>query len=208
MNRVGMLEMRQTLVACAFAAIVFAVNASGSLMGAQRFVIDPAHTEVSFEVAHLMISTVHGSFKAFSGGFEFDEKTGDLKDVSVTIDAATIDTREQKRDDHLRSPDFFDVKAHKDITFKDVKVLEKKDGKPVKIVGQLTMRGVTKSVELASEYKGSVEDPWGNKKMAFVLTGAIERKDFGLNWNKAMDKGGFLVGDRVTIKIVGEAGVK
>lgn len=166
--------------------------------------LDTTHSEVGFNVKHLMIANVKGRFPKFEGTFQFDDAKGELSDVDVKIEAASVNTNEPKRDEHLQSPDFFDTKNNPHITFKSEKV-ESKKGKPSKVHGTLTMRGVAKKVALDVDYKGMVKDAWGNDKLVFVATTKINRKDFGVSWNKALDKGGVAVGDEVTITIDGQA---
>lgn len=170
---------------------------------AAPYKLDTAHTDVGFSIQHLMISNVKGAFKDFSGSFDFDEAKGEVKKISVEIKAASIDTRNGKRDDHLRSADFFDVEKHPVITFKAdaVKVKEKK---AEKIKGMLTMHGVSKEVTLDLTYSGKNPDPMGTMHMGFELKGKINRKDFGLAWNKALEKGGVVVGEEVMLDISGE----
>lgn len=180
------------------------VTAAASMSFAANYTLDPAHSEVGFSVRHLMISNVKGKFNKYDGKFSYDEKSGKLSGVEVNIDPKSIDTNDDKRDEHLRSPDFFDTAKYAKITFKGDKV-EAKDGKPVKITGTLTMRGVTKPVTLDIDYRGAITDAWGNEKVGFGLTGKINRKDWGVSWNKALDKGGVTVGDDVAINIEAEA---
>lgn len=185
----------------AFIAVSFLVVGSAQ---AASYKLDPSHSTVGFSVRHLVVSKVKGHFGKFEGSFEFDEKKMEVSKVDVKIDAASIDTAEAKRDEHLNSPDFFDTKKFPEITFKADKASVKKD-KPTKISGTLTMRGVSKPVTLDLTYGGSVVDPWGNEKVGFSMSGKIDRKDFGLTWNKSLDKGGVAVSDEVMLEIEGEA---
>lgn len=166
--------------------------------------LDTTHSEVGFNVKHLMIANVKGRFPKFEGTFQFDDAKGELSDLDVKIEAASVNTNEPKRDEHLQSPDFFDTKNNPNITFKSEKV-ESKKGKPSKVHGTLTLRGVAKKVALDVDYKGMVKDAWGNDKVVFVATTKINRKDFGVSWNKTLDKGGVAVSDEVTITIDGQA---
>ncbi|MFP4332111.1 MAG: YceI family protein [Campylobacterales bacterium] len=184
----------------------FVILAMLSVFGfAKEFSVDQSHTSVGFSVTHLMISEVDGNFKEFSGDFDFDPKTDSFKSLSATIDASSIDTSNEKRDAHLRDPDFFDVKKYPDITFKMLSY--KADGDKGTMVGELTIKDVTKEVTLETNIKGTAIDPWGNERVGFELEGEIDRKEFGLNWNKALETGGVLVGDTVelSIKIQGKA---
>jgi len=162
--------------------------------------IDAAHSEVGFAVKHLMISTVRGRFAAVSGTIEFGE--GDYTDASVdvTIDAASIDTREEKRDAHLRSADFFDVEQFPTLTFKSRRVQGIK-GDAFQLVGDLTIRDITREVVLDVEVEGFQRDPWGNQKAGFSASTKVNRKDFGLTWNAALETGGVLVADEIKISL-------
>ncbi|MBI3185972.1 MAG: polyisoprenoid-binding protein [Myxococcales bacterium] len=169
--------------------------------------IDSSHTQSSFVVKHLMVANVRGEFGQTTGAIEIDDKDITKSTVEATIDATTVNTREPKRDAHLKSADFFEVDKHPRITFKSKKVT--KGGKDkLKVVGELTIRGVTKDVTLDVSTSGEVKDPWGNVKRAFTATGKINRKDFGLVWNKPLETGGLLVGEEVDIQIDVEAGKK
>jgi polyisoprenoid-binding protein YceI len=161
--------------------------------------IDASHTSVGFTVRHL-ISKVRGTFRAFSGTIDLDEQDVRRSSVRVEIDAASVDTREPKRDAHLRSPDFFDVEQHPKLTFVSTQVLAE-DGKVTQVIGDLTIHGVTRQVTLDVEDLGRARDPWGNEKLAFEARTQINRKDFGLGWNAVLETGGFLVGDKVEIDL-------
>lgn len=159
--------------------------------------IDPAHTSVDFAVKHLMISTVRGRFGSVSGTLT---GLGKSPALSVSIDAASIDTRVAQRDEHLRSADFFDVANHPTITFTSRRV----EGQPTrsfKLIGDLTIRGVTREVALDVEYQGGGKDPWGNQRMGFSASGKLDRKEFGLTWNQVLEAGGLTVGDEVKFTI-------
>jgi polyisoprenoid-binding protein YceI len=162
--------------------------------------IDAAHSQVGFAVKHLMISTVRGRFGAVSGTVTFPE--GDYADgqVDVTIDAASIDTREDKRDAHLRSADFFDVEKFPALTFKSRRVQDV-NGETFQLVGDLTIKDVTREVVLDVEVEGFQKDPWGNQKAGFSASTRVNRKDFGLTWNQALETGGLLVGDEIKISL-------
>ncbi|MFS4458174.1 YceI family protein [Bdellovibrio sp. HCB2-146] len=184
-----------------FASVVLATSAL-----AAKYEIDPAHTNVMFTAPHLVVSKVKGRFDKFNGSFEFDEKTMQLSDIQVTIKTDSINTNEKDRDKHMRSPDFFDSAKYPDMTFKSKKVHYDKD-KPDKVDGDLTIRGVTKPVTLDVDYNGAVTDAWGNRVVTFEAETKVNRKDFGMIWNKALDKGGVTVGDEIKIEIEGEAKV-
>jgi polyisoprenoid-binding protein YceI len=177
---------------------------SSALAGATTYKMDPVHSVVGFSVKHLVVSKVKGRFNKFEGSFNFDEKNMEASKIEIKIDPASVDTNDKKRDEHLMSPDFFDVKKNPEMKFVADKVVVKKD-QAVKLAGQLTMRGVTKPVTLDLTYGGSVTDPMGNEKVGFTISGTINRKDWGVNWNKTLDKGGLTVSDDVMIEIDGEA---
>lgn len=162
--------------------------------------IDPAHSEVNFVVRHMMISNVRGRFESFTGIVEFDPEKPANATVEVQIEAASINTREEKRDNHLRSADFFDSDNHPHLTFKS-KHIEVLDDHSGRIIGDLTMRGLTREVVLDTEFNGMSQSPWGFTSAGFSATTSINRKDWGLTWNMALETGGFLVGDEITIHI-------
>ncbi|HLK04627.1 MAG TPA: YceI family protein [Candidatus Acidoferrum sp.] len=163
--------------------------------------IDPQHTAAQFAVKHLMISTVRGEFKGVTGMVVWDDKDVTKSTVDVTIDAKTVNTGEEKRDQHLKSPDFFDVEKFPTITFKSKKVEADGAGK-LKITGDLTIHGVTKEAVLDVEGPTApVTDPWKNTRVAATATTKVNRQDFGVKWNANMDGGGVVVGDAVTITI-------
>jgi polyisoprenoid-binding protein YceI len=162
--------------------------------------IDSAHSEVTFSVRHMMISTVRGRFNTVNGTVEFDETTPSNSSVNVEIDVTSIDTREKQRDEHLRSADFLDAATYPTITFvsKRVDPIDESHGK---ITGDLTIHGVTREVVLDTEYAGQAKSPWGTTSAGFSAKTEINRKDFGLEYNAALETGGVLVGDKVKIEI-------
>lgn len=162
--------------------------------------IDSAHSHVQFSVRHMMISTVRGRFNEFSGTVAFDEGSPTSSTVDVTIDVASIDTREQQRDEHLRSPDFFDAANFPNMTFKS-KRIEQADDNNGRLIGDLTIKDITKEVALDVEYAGQAQSPWGTTNAGFSASGSIDRKEFGLTWNQALETGGILVGDKIKIDI-------
>ena len=166
----------------------------------QLWTIDPAHTEVGFGVRHLMISTVKGRFADVKGVVEFAD--GAEPKLDVTIGVASLDTREDKRDAHLRSPDFFDAEKYPEIRFVITKTVRTDGGWT--ITGNLTMHGVTKPVTLAATEEGIGRDPWGNERMGFSAHGKLDRREFGLTWNAALETGGVLVGDDIKLNIEAE----
>jgi polyisoprenoid-binding protein YceI len=171
------------------------------MASASTWDIDPAHSNVEFSVRHLMVSTVKGNFLKVSGFVELDEQSIAKSRVEVTIDTASIDTREPKRDAHLRSPDFFDVAKYPTITFKSTKVEKAGSGK-LKVTGDLTLHGVSKPVVLMVEGpSAAIKDPFGRTVRGAMATGRINRKDWGITWNKALDTGGMMVSDEVKLDI-------
>lgn len=163
--------------------------------------IDPAHTAVEFKVRHLMVSWVKGVFTNVSGTVEINESDMSASNVKIQVETASINTNNGKRDDHLRSPDFFDVSTYPVMVFVSKKVVVS-ENIPVKIIGDLTIRDVTKEVELdVEEFSGTVTDPWGNTRRGATAETEINRKDFGLTWNKALEAGGVVVGDEVRISL-------
>ena len=162
--------------------------------------IDPAHSHIAFSARHLMISKVRGRFENFSGTINFDENSPTASTVNVEIDAASINTREQQRDDHLRSPDFLDAANHPTLTFQS-KRIEQTGGDNGRLVGDLTIRGVTREVALDVEYAGQAKSPWGTTSAGFSGSTTINRRDWGLEWNQALETGGVLVGDKIKIDI-------
>jgi polyisoprenoid-binding protein YceI len=164
------------------------------------WVIDPSHSEVAFSVRHMMLTKARGSFDRFSGTVEFDEQNPANSSVNVEIEADSIDTRDEKRDGHLKSPDFLDVANYPTLSFVSKKVVAVSDTHG-KIIGDLTIRGVTNEVVLDTEYNGQSKSPWGTTSAGFSATTKISRQDWGLTWNVGLETGGVLVGDEVTITI-------
>jgi polyisoprenoid-binding protein YceI len=180
------------------------ISATGA-QAAASWTLDSTHTSVQFAVRHLMVSTVRGDFTKVSGTVVGDEAEPTSAVVEASIDAASVDTRVAKRDEHLRSPDFLDVAKFPTITFKSTKVEKAGDG-AFKVTGDLTLHGVTKSVVLdVTEVTPPVKDPWGNLRAGAHATAKINRKDFGLTWNNVLEAGGVAVGDEVAITVDVEA---
>lgn len=162
--------------------------------------IDPSHSSASFSIKHMMIAKVHGGFEKLSGKLTYDPSWPAKSNIEVAIEAASINSREEKRDAHLKSADFFDVEKYPQITFKSQSFEKAEDG--IKVVGDLTIHGVTKQVTLNMESPSEeIKDPWGNTKIAVSGSTKIKRKDFGLTWNAALEAGGVLVGDDVSITL-------
>jgi polyisoprenoid-binding protein YceI len=162
--------------------------------------IDNAHSDVSFSVRHMMFAKVRGHFTKWSANLAFDPAKPAGSSVEVSIDAASIDTREPQRDGHLRSADFLDAENFPKITFKSRKVETTGSGH-YKVTGDLAIRGVTREVLLDVEEGGRGKDPWGNERVAFLAKTTINRADFGLKWNQALEAGGVLVGEKVEVEI-------
>lgn len=159
---------------------------------------DPAHTSIGFVVKHLMAAKVRGGFKSFTGTIDQGEDSASTS-ARVSIDTASIDTGAQDRDNHLRSGDFFDVENHPTITFESTRISG--GGTDYTVEGDLTIKGTTKPVRIDMTYGGLMADPWGNEKAIFSGTTSINREDFGLTWNQALETGGWLVGKKVDIEL-------
>ncbi|MCA9952263.1 MAG: YceI family protein [Anaerolineales bacterium] len=162
--------------------------------------IDPAHSSIQFTVRHMMISKVRGNFEKFSGTIDFTEENPANSTVSVEIDAASINTREEQRDGHLKSPDFLNVAEFPTLTFKSTRV-EPSSSDEGKLIGDLTIRDITKEVVLDVEYVGKAKSPWGTTSAGFSGSTTINRTDWGLTWNQTLETGGILVGDKIKIDI-------
>jgi polyisoprenoid-binding protein YceI len=168
--------------------------------------IDPSHSSATFKVRHLMVSNVRGELGRITGQVVLDETDPTRSLVEATIDATAINTRDEKRDAHLRSPDFLDVQAHPTITFRSTRVQAGKAGHLL-VTGDLTIRGITREYTLDVEpLSPEIRDPWGNDKRGVTATTRINRKDFDVSWNAALDGGGLLVGDEVSVTLEVELG--
>ena len=169
--------------------------------------IDPAHTTIEFAVKHMMFTTVRGRFKKFSGTIRVDEQNPDKSGVEVEIDAASIDTGEPDRDAHLRSADFLDADQHPKIVFRSKRVegAMKKAGDRFKVAGELEIRGQALPVTLDTTFEGIGQDPWGKQRAGFSARTEIDRREWGLRWNQALEAGGVLVGHAVKIEIEAQA---
>lgn len=161
--------------------------------------LDPTHSEAQFKVKHLVISTVTGTFKSFEGSFESDSEDFEGAAISFSLDTNSIDTNQEQRDGHLKSGDFFDVENYPKITFKSTSFTKTK-GDDYKLVGDLTIKDVTKSVELEVELGGIAVDPYGNTKAGFEVSGKINRKDFGLTWSAITEAGAVVVGEDIKLQ--------
>ncbi|MBI4971822.1 MAG: polyisoprenoid-binding protein [Candidatus Omnitrophica bacterium] len=185
------------------ALTMISVGLLANTVWADTFKVDPDHSTVGFKIRHLL-GNVNGTFDQFEGTIDYDPAQPELSKTSGTIQTASINTRVSKRDDHLRGGDFFDVEKFPQIAFTSTKVLESTP-EGGKLEGVLMIHGVEKPVVLNVEIHGIANDPWGHTRAAFTATTKINRQDFGLTWNKAVEAGKFLVGDEVTITIEAEA---
>jgi len=186
-----------------FAALAVAVALASPALAADTYQFDKAHTTVGFQVRHIF-TMLGGKFQDFSGTIKVDRAKPESSSVEFTIQAASIFTNEPKRDEHLKSPDFFDVASHPTITFKSTSVKPGANN-VYQVTGDLTMRGVTKSITIPVTFLGEGKDPWGNEKIGFETSTTLNRKDYGINWNKTLDQGGVLVGDEVKVQVSVEA---
>lgn len=166
-------------------------------MSARTYQVDKSHSEATFQVRHLL-TKVRGHFTDLDGTITLDEQNPTQSEVHVTIQAASIDTNEPSRDTHLRSPDFFSTEQFPTLSFKSVSVTPN-GGNAFVVNGDLTIHGVTRRIDVPVSFLGKANDPWGNEKVGFETEFAINRKDYGLNWNAALETGGFLVGDEVKV---------
>jgi len=169
---------------------------------AQTFKIDPVHSSVGFSIRHL-VSNVKGRFTDFSGTIVYDPKKIENSSVNVTIKTTSIDTDNENRDNHLRSPDFFDAEKNPEITFQSTRVVKK--GKKLLMQGTLNLHGVEKSVSFPFQILGTMKDPKGNARAGFEAELSLNRKDFGITWNRTLDQGGLLLGEEVKIMLAVEA---
>lgn len=186
------------------AVVLFLASAAAPSPRAAQYKIDTSHSEVDFKVKHLTISWVKGSFQEFSGSFDLPDEGYEGASVEAVIKVASVDTGTERRDNHLRSADFFDVANYPDMTFKS-KAVTDISGDTFKVVGDLTLRGTTKEVVLDVELTGKVKDPWGNDRVAFTAQTAINRQDFGVKWSQVLEAGGLVVSDEVQIMLEIEA---
>lgn len=187
--------MKASLLLALLPTLIIPATASAS-----NWTVDVSHSRVAFSVRHLMVSNTRGHFAKFEGTVTLDDKDVTKSQVTVSIDAASIDTDDQKRDEHLKSPDFFNVAEHGKLTFESTAIKKTKNG--LKITGKLTIKGVTKTVTLDAEGGlAPVSDPWGNSRLGFAASTKINRSDFGLTWNKTLEAGGVVVGEQVRIDL-------
>jgi len=166
--------------------------------------IDPTHSIAEFAVKHVVVTTVKGRFRDLEGTIEIDEAQPENSSVEAKIAVASVDTNVEDRDKHLRSDDFFNAEQFPYLTFRSTRI-ERLGEERFKLIGELTIRDVTKEVDLDGEYEGQIADPWGNQRAAFTATTQISRKEFGIRWNQALETGGAVVGDNVKITLHLEA---
>ncbi len=182
------------------AALTFATLQAPALARAATFDIDSSHSSAGFSVRHLAVSNVRGEFGKVTGTVDYDEKDVSKTKIDALIDVSSVNTREPKRDEHLKSPDFFDVAQYPTMTFKSKKV--EKGSKGLKVSGDLTLHGVTRAVVLDVEGPTKeVKDPWGNTRVGASVTTKINRKDYGISFNKTLDSGGLMLGEDVAVAI-------
>lgn len=167
-------------------------------MSTTKWVVDPTHSEIGFKIKHLMITNVSGKFTGFEAEVQTEGEDFATAQINATIETASINTSNLQRDEHLRNSDFFEVEKYPEIVFTSTKV-EKIDNDNFILHGNLTLKGVTKPVKLNVEYNGTNKDPWGNQKAGFVITGKVNRSEFGLNFNAALETGGLVLGEEVRI---------
>lgn len=165
-------------------------------MKTTKWVIDPTHSEITFKVKHLMISNVKGEFRTFQANIDSEDFTNSI--ISAHIDTSSISTNNNDRDTHLKSLDFFEVEKYPEITFVSTSLKKVKDDE-FQLVGDITIKGITKEITLDTEFGGFMKDPYGNEKAGFSINGKLNRKDFGLNWNAALEAGGVMVGNEIKI---------
>lgn len=174
--------------------------ATPTTTGITTWSVDPAHSLVEFAVKHLMISTVKGRFGEVKGTITHNESQPTQSTVQIEISTASVDTRAEQRDAHLRSPDFFDVERYPTMKFTSKRIEGDVKGE-FKLIGDLTIRDQTREITLDAEFQGRGKDPWGGDRMGFEATGKVNRKEFGLSWNQALEAGGWLLGDDIKMTI-------
>ena len=180
-----------------------AVETAPAIGGKTTWKLDPSHTLVEFSAKHLMITTVKGRFTDVEGFIHADDKDIKNSSVEATLKAATIDTRTEQRDNHLRSADFLEVEKYPEIKFRSTRIEGSKQ--EFKLTGDLTIRGVTRPITLDVTFEGQTKDPWGGERIGFSASGKIDRRDFGLTWNVMLEAGGLTVGNDIKINIEVEA---
>jgi len=195
--------MRFRTLLATFAVLAASAAFAATAMAADKYSADPSHSSIGFAVKHMVVSKVKGYFNDYTVEIVYDDKDITKSSVVVAIKSASIDTKQAKRDDHLRSPDFFDAAKFPEITFKSKRI--EKSGEGYAAVGDLTMRGVTKEITLPFTIAGVVTDPYGNTRLGLSGGTKINRQDYGVSWSKSLDNGGLVVSDDVEIEIEIEA---
>ena len=191
-------------VTAAFLAVL-ALAFTSEALAADKYMLDKAHTNVGFSVKHMVITSVKGNFHDFDGYMMFDETDPTKISAKGTIQVASIDTGNEKRDDHLRSEEFFHAEKYPEIVFESKRVYKPEDGDGYVMVGDITIRGVTKEIEVPFEIVGTVTDPTGNMRTGIYAHTKVNRQDFGVSWSKALEAGGLIVGNDVKIELDVEA---
>lgn len=186
-------------------AAVALMTAAAGVNAQSKWNVDASHSNVKFSVSHLVVSEVEGSFRKFDGTIESPSDDFNNANISFTVDVASINTDNEKRDEHLKSDDFFNAEKYPKMTFKSTS-FKKGKGNHYTLEGNLTIRDVTKKMKFDVTYGGTIKDPWGNTKAGFKTTATISRKEFGLKWNNMMEAGGAVVGDEVTMTLKLEFG--
>jgi polyisoprenoid-binding protein YceI len=184
----------------AILAIFTSFFVSTSAFGAEKYVIDPSHASIGFSIRHMVINKVKGDFRNYTAEFLHDEQDISQSSASAVVYAASIDTGQPERDQHLRSPEFFDVEKYPTITFQSKKI-EKVGDKDYTAVGTLTMHGVSKEISMPFTIVGKIKDPWGKIRVGIESQFTLNRLDYGLAWDKKMEDGGFMVGHKVSIEL-------
>ena len=187
----------------AAAVLVALAGSAATSSAADKYTVDPTHSSIGFAVRHMVVSKVKGYFNEYTATILYDDKDITKSSAEVTIKTASIDTRDAKRDEHLRTPDFFDAAKYPEIAFKSKRI--EKSGEGFVAVGDLTMRGVTKEIQLPFTFAGVVTDPWGNTRLGLSASTKLNRQDYGVSWSKSLDSGGLVVADDVEIAIEIEA---
>lgn len=173
-------------------------------MASSTWKIDPSHSAIHFSVRHMVVSKTRGRFTRFGGQIVFDPANPAASSVEVTIEPASIDTADAQRDAHLKSPDFFDVEKFPQASFRSTSVQDL-GGDKLRVDGELTVRGVSRTLSFEAVFEGSARDPWGGERSGFSGSLSLDRREFGLQWNKALETGGVLVGDKVELSLEVEA---
>jgi polyisoprenoid-binding protein YceI len=181
------------------ATVLVWISVAGARAETARYDVDPDHSTIGFSVDHMVVSKTRGQFTEYIGFIEMDHDAKTVKAIEATIKTPSLTTNHQKRDTHLKGPDFFDVEQYPTMIYKMKSYRKTGDGYTA--IGDLTLHSVTKEITLVGNFNGVNKDPWGNTRAGFTAEGKVNRKDFGINWNKALDNGGVIVGNEVLIKL-------